>query len=137
MKAEPSKSDTDLVKQTADSLYNLIKSGQEFAELAKKFSDDEESKKMGGDLGWYPVEQLPERLKIGVRNIAEWEISQPILSEYGWHLLWVKEKKEKRKLNLDEDWDQIKDMAKRRKTSQKVEEWVKQLREKTYVEVRL
>jgi peptidyl-prolyl cis-trans isomerase SurA len=137
LKAEPSKEDTDLVKQTADSLYNLLKSGQEFDELAKKFSDDEESKKMGGDLGWYPVEQLPEGLKIGVRNIAGGEMSQPTLSEYGWHLLWVKEKKEKRKFNLEEDWDIIKDMAKRRKTSQKVEEWVKELRDETYVEVRL
>ena len=137
LKAEPSKYDTNLVKQTADSLHNLLIAGGDFAELAKKFSDDEDSKKLGGDLGWYPVEQLPEGLKIAVRNMIAGEISQPTLSQYGWHLLWIKEKKEKRKLNLDQDWDLIKDMAKRRKTSQKVEEWVNKLREQFYVEVRL
>ena len=137
LKAEPSKYDTNLVKQTTDSLHNLLIAGGDFAELAKKFSDDEDSKKLGGDLGWYPVEQLPEGLKIAVRNLKEGEISKPSLSQFGWHLLWVKEKKEKRKLNLDEDWDLIKDMAKRRKTSQKVEEWVGKLREEFYVEVRL
>jgi peptidyl-prolyl cis-trans isomerase SurA len=137
LKAEPSEYDTNLVRQTADSLHNLLIEGGDFAVLAKKFSDDEDSKKLGGDLGWYPVEQLPEGLKIAVRKMPAGEISQPTLSQYGWHLLWVKEKKEKRKLNLDEDWDLIKDMAKRRKTSQKVEEWVGKLREQFYVEVRL
>ena len=137
LKAEPSKYDTNLVKQTADSLHSLLTRGGDFAAMAKKFSDDEDSKKLGGDLGWYPVEQLPEGLKIAVRNLKEGEISKPSLSQFGWHLLWVKEKKEKRKLNLDEDWDLIKDMAKRRKTSQKVEEWVGKLREEFYVEVRL
>jgi peptidyl-prolyl cis-trans isomerase SurA len=137
LKAEPSKYDTNLVKQTADSLHNLLIAGGDFTELAKKFSDDEDSKKLGGDLGWYPVEQLPEGLKIAVRDLKAGEISKPTLSQFGWHLLWVKEKKEKRKLNLDEDWDLIKDMAKRRKTSQKVEEWVGKLRQEFYVEVRL
>ena len=137
LKAEPSGEDTNLVKQTADSLYNLLTAGQDFAELAKTFSDDEESKKMGGDLGWYPVQQLPEGLRIAVRNLSVGEISQPTLSEYGWHILKIKEKREKRKLNLDQDWDLVKDMAKRRKTSQKVDEWVSKLREEFYVEVRL
>lgn len=134
---EPSKEDSNLVKQKADSLYQLLKGGEDFADLAKKFSDDEDSKKQGGDLGWYPVEQLPEGLKIAVRNLPAGEVSEPTLSEYGWHLLTIKEKKERRKLNLEDDWDVIKDMAKRRKTRQKVEEWVEKLREGTYVEVRL
>lgn len=137
LKAEPSREDTNLVKQTADSLYNLLIAGDDFAELAKSFSDDEESKKLGGDLGWYPVEQLPEELKMAVRNLPTGEMSQPTLSQYGWHLLLVKEKKEKRKLNLEDDWDVIKDMAKRRKTRQKVEEWIEKLKTETYVEVKL
>jgi peptidyl-prolyl cis-trans isomerase SurA len=137
LKIEPSREDSELIKQKADSLYQLLIQGEDFGELAKKYSDDEDSKKQGGDLGWYPVEQLPEGLKVAVRNLPIGEISEPTLSEYGWHLLIVKEKKEKRKFNLEDDWDIIKDMAKRRKTSQKVEEWVRKLREETYVEVRL
>ncbi len=137
LKIEPSKEDSNLVRQRADSLYQLLRNGEDFGELAKKFSDDDESKKLGGDLGWYPVEQLPEELKIAVRSLPPGEISGPTLSEYGWHLLLVKEKKEKRRLSLEEDWDVIKDLAKRRKTRQKVEEWVGKLREETYVEVRL
>jgi peptidyl-prolyl cis-trans isomerase SurA len=137
LKIEPSREDSNLVRQRADSLYLLLKEGGDFGELAKMFSDDEESKKLGGDLGWYPVEELPEELKTAVRNLAIGEISEPTLSEYGWHILIVKEKKEKRKLNLEDDWDAIKDMAKRTKTKQKVEEWVQKLRDETYVEVRL
>jgi len=137
LKTEPSKEDSNLVKQKADSLYQLLGAGEDFGELAKKFSDDEDSKKQGGDLGWYPVEQLPEGLKAAVRNLPPGEISGPTLSEYGWHLLNIKEKKERRKLNLEDDWDVIKDMAKRRKTREKVEEWVGKLREEVYVEVRL
>ncbi len=137
LKTAPSEEDSNLVRQRADSLYQLLKGGEDFGELAKKFSDDEESKKLGGDLGWYPVEQLPESLKVAVRNLPAGEISEPTLSEYGWHIILVKDKKDRRKFNLEEDWDVIKDMAKRRKTRQKVEEWVEKLREETYVEVRL
>jgi len=137
IKIEPTEKDSNLVKQKADSLYQLLKAGADFGNLSKKFSDDEDSKKQGGDLGWYPVEQLPEGLKVSVRNLPAGEISEPVLSEYGWHLLTVREKKERRKLNLEDDWDILKDMAKRRKTRQKVEEWVEKLREETYVEVRL
>lgn len=137
IKIEPTEKDSNLVKQKADSLYQLLKAEADFGDLAKKFSDDEDSKKQGGNLGWYPVEQLPEGLKVAVRNLPEGEISEPVLSEYGWHLLTVREKKQRRKLNLEDDWDTIKDMAKRGKTREKVEEWVSKLRDQTYVEVRL
>lgn len=137
IKIEPFREDSNLVKQKADSLRQLLKEGEDFGELAKKFSDDEDSRKQGGNLGWYPVEQLPEELKVAARNLPAGEISEPTLSPYGWHLLIVKEKKQRRKLNLEDDWDVIKDMAKRRKTRQKVEEWVEELRQETYVEVRL
>jgi len=135
---KPSSADSAQVWTKADSIiYQLLKNGGDFSQLAKDFSEDEESKKMGGELGWYSVSQMTPELKEAVRNLTIGEISKPVLSDLGVHILKVLDKKEQRKLNLDLDWDTIKDIAKRKKANDKISEWVEKLKEKTYIDIRL
>ncbi|NIM99968.1 MAG: hypothetical protein GTO24_18405, partial [candidate division Zixibacteria bacterium] len=89
----PSRSDTMRVQEVADSLYRQLLEGAEFAQLTKEFSADEESKKMGGELGWYPVEQMTPEFKEGVSTLEIGEISPPLESEFGVHILKVLDKK--------------------------------------------
>ncbi len=133
----PSRSDTTRVQEVADSLYRQLLEGAEFAQLTKEFSADEESKKMGGELGWYPVEQMTPEFKEGVRTLKIGEISPPLKSEFGIHILKVLDKREQRKITLEDDWDTIKDMVRRKKTNELVEKWAEKLRQDTYVEIRL
>ncbi len=133
----PTEEDTVRVRNLADSLYHLILEGADFGELAKEYSADEESRKMGGELGWYPVAQMTPEFKEGVKGLAAGEISKPLSSQFGIHILKVYDSKEERKLTLEDDWDIIKDMARRRKTNQEVSKWVEQMRQETYVEIRL
>jgi peptidyl-prolyl cis-trans isomerase SurA len=133
----PSKKDTSQVVQVADSLYHLLLEGAEFAELAKDFSSDEESKKMGGELGWYPVDQMTPEFKEGVRDLEIGQMSPPLKSQFGVHVLKVLDRREQRKLSLEDDWDAIKDMVRRKKTNQLVGKWAEKLRQGTYVEIRL
>lgn len=135
--ARPSSEDSAEIWGKADSIYQLLQKGEDFASLAKKFSDDEESKKLGGELGWYPLEQMDENLKRAISSLEKGEIGRPVLTDFGIHIVKILDKQEKRKLTKELDWDTIKDMAKRKKTNQKIVEWLKNLREKTYVEVRL
>ena len=135
--ARPSSEDSAEIWAKADSIYQLLQKGEDFASLAKKFSDDEESKKLGGELGWYPLEQMDENLKRTISSLEKGEIGRPVLTDFGIHIVKILDKQEKRKLTKELDWDTIKDMAKRKKTNQKIVEWLKNLREKTYVEVRL
>jgi peptidyl-prolyl cis-trans isomerase SurA len=133
----PSRADTLRVSNLADSLYQQLLEGADFTQLAKDFSADEESKKMGGELGWYPIDQMTPEFKEGIKDLQIGDISPPLKSEFGIHILKVLDKKEQRKLTLEEDWDTIKDMVRRKKTNEMVEEWAEKLREDTYVEIRL
>jgi peptidyl-prolyl cis-trans isomerase SurA len=132
-----SKEDTIRVQSLADTLYHRLLEGADFGELAKEYSSDEESRKMGGELGWYPVAQMTLEFKEGVKDLKAGQISKPLQSQFGIHILKILDRKEQRKLTLEDDWDIIKDMARRRKTNQEVEKWVKKMRQETYVEIKL
>ena len=132
-----SKEDTARVQNLADTLYHRLLEGADFGELAKEYSTDEDTRKMGGELGWYPVAQMTPEFKEGVMGLKPGEISEPIQSQFGIHILKVLDKKEQRELTLEDDWDVIKDMARRKKTNQQVEKWVEKMRQETYVEIRL
>jgi peptidyl-prolyl cis-trans isomerase SurA len=134
---QPSGADTISVKTLADSLRQRILAGEDFGKLAKEYSSDEDSRKMGGELGWYPVAQMTPEFREGVKDLKIGEISEPIQSQFGIHILKVLDRKEQRKLTLEDDWDTIKDMARRRKTNQEVAKWVEKMRQDTYVEIKL
>jgi peptidyl-prolyl cis-trans isomerase SurA len=133
----PSQQDSLRTEQLADSLYQLLQQGGDFSELAKQFSDDQESKKMGGELGWYPVAQMTPEFKQGLENLQVGEVSRPLGSPSGIHLVKLLDKREERKLTLDEDWDAIKDMVRRKKTNELVQQWVQKLRQDIYVDIRI
>jgi peptidyl-prolyl cis-trans isomerase SurA len=133
----PSEEDTLRVKTFADSLCQRILGGEDFGELAKKYSSDEDSRKMGGELGWFPVEQIDPEFKEAVKDLKVGEISRPSPSQFGIHIFKVLDRKEQRELTLEDDWDVIKEMARRKKTNQEVTKWVEKMRQETYVEIRL
>ncbi|MCK4223890.1 MAG: peptidylprolyl isomerase [candidate division Zixibacteria bacterium] len=133
----PSGEDSLRAKELADSLYHQLLKGTDFGELAKKFSTDEESKKLGGELGWYPVDQMTPEFKEGVKGLEIGEVSPPLESQFGVHILKVLDKREQRKLSLEDDWDTIKDMVRRKKTNELIAKWVEKMRQDTYVEIRL
>jgi peptidyl-prolyl cis-trans isomerase SurA len=133
----PSPQDTLQVMQLADSLYQQLEKGADFGETAKAFSTDEESKKMGGELGWYPVATMTPEFKQAIKDLKVGEISPPVISQYGIHILKVLDRKTERKLTLEEDWDAIKDMVRQQKTNEMIAKWAQKLREQYYVDIRL
>ncbi|KPK99697.1 MAG: hypothetical protein AMJ91_06785 [candidate division Zixibacteria bacterium SM23_73_3] len=133
----PSKKDSLGVEELADNLYHQLLEGEDFGELAKKFSTDEESKKLGGELGWYPVAQMSPEFKEGVKDLKIDEMSPPLKSQFGVHILKILDRREQKKLTLGDDWDAIKDMVRRKKTNELVAKWVEKMRQDTYVEIRL
>ena len=133
----PLQKDSLRSKELADSLYQELLEGADFGELAKEFSTDEESKKLGGELGWYPVAQMSPEFKKGVKDLEIGGISSPLESQFGVHILKVLDRREQRKLTLEDDWDTIKDMVRRKKTNELVAKWVEKIRQDTYVEIRL
>jgi len=134
--AKPSEKDLRAAKDKADSLYQAIQKGADFGELANKFTEDVESKAQNGDLGWFAVAQLEPVFQNVVQDLKVGEYSPPVESRFGLHIFKLVEKKESRKVSLETDWDTLKDMARRYKTNQEIQDWLKELRKTTYVEVK-
>jgi len=132
----PSASDEQTVQHLADSLYQLLQSGADFAALAKEFSSDVGSQKLGGDLGWVPVANLEPVFRQALDNLKPGEITRPFKSPYGIHIFNLQDRQEARPLTLEEDWDSIKELARRHKTGQEIQKWVADLRKNIYVEVK-
>lgn len=68
-------------------IYDSIKAGVDFAEMASQHSGDPSSAKDGGDLGWFPQGQMVEEFDRKVFSMKEEQISEPIRTQFGWHII--------------------------------------------------
>ena len=132
----PSPSDEQMAQHLADSLYQLLQNGADFAALAKEFSNDAGSQKLGGDLGWVPIANLEPVFQQTLGSLKPGEITPPFKSPYGIHIFKLQDRQEAKPLTLEEDWDSIKELARRYKTGQEIQKWVADLRKKIYVEMK-
>lgn len=133
----PTAADSQLIYYLADSLMAEITDGTDFREIAKVYSADDESRRQGGELGWYPLKELPSIFVEAIDKFKDTnDVVGPIKSEYGLHLLKLLDRQEARTLSLEDDYDSIREMARQNKTGEYVDKWIAEIREKTYVEVR-
>lgn len=124
-------SDEERTIRFLDSLRSEIMAGNiSFEEAALKYSDDPNVEKDKGRLGEYVVKEfrIPEFMD-AIKNVKEGEITPPIRTEYGYHLIRVNKKTSARKLELVNDWDKIYNIARNFKAQQEFEKWVEQLKE--------
>jgi len=80
-------------KKIGELSAKLGKSGTDFAKLAKENSAHKESAEKGGELGWVSEEQMVPEIRRAVSGMAKGEVSQPIKSQAGWHLIKLLDKK--------------------------------------------
>lgn len=80
-------------KKIADVSAKLAKPGADFAKLAKENSAHKESAEKGGELGWVSEEQMVPEIRRAVTAMSKGDVSQPIKSAAGWHLVKLLDKK--------------------------------------------
>jgi len=134
--AIPSAADSARARFTADSLYQEILAGADFKELAKLNSDDDATRATGGEMEEMTLNQLRPEFVTAIEGLTEGEISPPVSSARGYHIIRLLEKREGRPMNLEDDFDIVRRIASQEKTSRMVEEWVDKLKEKVYVDIR-
>ncbi len=82
------KSVIDSIKIKADSIYQKIKNGANFEQLAKQFSDDRQSGEKNGELPWFTTGQMVPEFEDAAFQIKEInEVIAPIKTQFGWHIL--------------------------------------------------
>jgi len=114
-------------EKEANEIYEQLKSGADFAQLARKYSKDAETAIFDGKLGWITEEKVPPSFR-EVLSLEAGAISKPIKSDHGWHIVQVSEIKPKRQLPLEEVKDRAKKNALAAKEQTVQNFWLQKLR---------
>jgi foldase protein PrsA len=137
-KASDGSVDFDASLTKANALKSKLDSGADFAKLAKENSADTGTKDNGGSLGFvaYNSTQLVPEFMDGFKNLKEGEISAPVKSQYGYHIIKATGLKDAQVTPFDQAKDQIKSSLLQQKQSDafnsKITEWKTDLKVKTY-----
>ena len=91
---QASKADQARAKQRIDSLYAVLRNGADFAELAKQYSEDPGSAHNGGMLPWLYKGQLLEEFETVALALQPGELSRPVLSPVGYHIIYMNDRKQ-------------------------------------------
>ena len=91
--SKDSEEDIKIAKEKIDECYELLKSGEEFADVAKKHSEDQASARNGGILKWLRSGTLADSLENILFNMEDsGEYTEPILLDFGWHIFQLLKK---------------------------------------------
>lgn len=100
-----SESDTDEEQAEArkkiDAIHAKAKAGGDFATLARQNSEGP-SAVGGGDLGWFGRGDMVPEFEQAAFSTPKGEVSEPVRTQFGWHIIYVEDRKEARELALDE-----------------------------------
>lgn len=106
--------------------------GDDFAELARLHSEDPISASQGGDLGWVGPGQLVPDFERAMQTLAPGELSQPVESPFGVHLIQVLERRQAQ--SSDRARATARNQIHARKADDRYEQWMRRMRDEAYVE---
>jgi peptidyl-prolyl cis-trans isomerase SurA len=122
-------------KAKIDRLKDRIDAGAKFEELAKLYSEDATSAK-GGDLGWVNPGDVVPAFEQAMNKLPLDQVSAPVRTQFGWHLIEVLERR-KQDVTADRERLQAQNALRQRKSDEAFDDWVRQTRDRAYVELRL
>ncbi len=117
-------------------LHRRLNAGEDFAILAKQYSDDPGSGSNGGELGWTMDGQMVPEFEQTVHATAIGEISAPFKSQFGWHLLQVTDRRQQ-DFGQQILRNQARENIRKRKFDESLANWLREIRAEAYVEIKL
>lgn len=121
----------------ARKVLDQLNHGGDFAELVNKYSDDSVTRADGGDLGSISRGSLPARIEDEVFRMKKGEIRGPLRSSRGVHIVQVTEREESAARPYDEVREQLRAQLLNEKTEKATRTWLKDVRKRSYVEIKL
>ena len=136
VKIEPKAEEWNKAYQKAQSIKNKIEvQKQDFETLAKTYSDDEDTKDLGGDLGWVPLTNLPDEFKQKLSNAKVGDILI-IKGQNGYHVVKVNDKKVGKTPEFSEIQQNIKQYIENMKLQEELANLIEDLKKTTFIEIK-
>lgn len=125
------------LKSLKNKFYNIKRKAMDqnnFAEYAQRYSEDKVSAINGGSLGWIEKQLVVPEFRSIMVNINIGEISEPFKTQYGWHILYLEDKRMK---NISDNMlkNQAVTILRERKVSVAKREWLAKLKDQAYIEI--
>lgn len=137
IQVQPTIDDAKKAASELEIIRSQILEGASFEEMALAHSDDENAYKDKGKLGLFEATDLkiPE-FKNEIAKLKIGEISMPFKTQYGYHIVLLNNRNEKRKLSLEDDWERISEMALNIKVDKEYKKWIAILKKDIPIEIR-
>lgn len=120
----------------ANEVLKEARAGKDFAELARKYSTDPAAARDGGDLGTFKRDDMIPEIGNAVAALKPGEVSAPVLSPAGLHIIKLEEKKAGAGKPFEEVKAEIEDLLYRKKADERFAQWVKDLHAGAAIEIR-
>lgn len=116
-------------------LKNRAETGEDFADLAREYSEDIGSAQEGGDLGWTTPGQMVPEFEKAMAATPVGEISNPVRSQFGWHILEVMDRREQ-DMTEQATRNQAMNYLHDRKYQEELDAWLRQIRDEAFVDIK-
>ncbi|MBT5577171.1 MAG: molecular chaperone SurA [Porticoccaceae bacterium] len=127
--------DQETTLNELNALRERVIAGEDFAELAKEFSEDPGSGLKGGELGWSTPGMFVPEFEQTMNTIALNEISAPFSSQFGWHILQVTDRR-KQDFSSDIHRNRAENMLRQRKYEEELQVWMQEIRDEAFIEIK-
>ncbi len=122
-------------KPEADAVEAQLRSGANFATLAQKVSIDPGSKAQGGELGWFGPTQMVKPFSDAAFSMSVGQISQPVQTPFGWHVIQVEEKRPAHTASLAEAAPKVRQMLLQQAEAAQSGPFIESLRAKANIQI--
>lgn len=124
-------------QKAAAEIANRVKGGEAFDKLATELSEDPSAKQNAGDLNFFTREQMVPEFSSAAFGMKKGEISGPVKSQFGFHVIQVTDRKDAETMTLESVKPQLLTFLNQKMQSTQVEKLIKEVREKAAVEIKL
>lgn len=123
-------------ERRANEAYARLEAGEAFEDLAAAYSDDTQSRELGGDLGWVPGQVLEGEVRTAIDALAIGAYSKPIEVEGSYHIFRVIAREDEREFSFEEIKNELTEWVQARKMEARYSEWVADLSARHFIERR-
>ena len=125
----------DECRQLALDLRQQVIDGTDFGDLSREYSEDIGSAQEGGELGWVSPGQMVPQFENMMDSTELGAVSQPVQSEFGWHILQVEERRQEDVSNTVVE-NRARSMLHQRKYQEELDVWLRKIRDEAFVDIK-